>query len=90
MKRIVKRRRRQYKKIFTIIGMIIGLFLLHLVVPLEDLPFIKNLLVSCLYALIGATIFLSIAFKNGVLYDVLGKDYIDRILNKFKRVLKIK
>lgn len=75
------------KMVLPTVSMIVILYLLSFVVKLNNLSFIGNILVCMLYALVGGTIFIIIAFKNGVLYDVLGKEYIDNIISKFKKIL---
>ena len=44
-----------------------------------------TMMITCIIcALIGATIYGIVTLKNGLLYDVLGKDYVDNILRKVK------
>ena len=72
------------------IVMVVVLVIISLFVPLNDLSFVGNLLISVLYAIIGAIIYLYITYKNGILTSVLGSDYVNRIINKCKRVLRVK
>ena len=66
------------------------LYLLSFIVPLSGYNFMGNVLVCCLYALVGSIIFIYLSYRSGILVEVLTKEYIDNFLNKFKRLLKIK
>lgn len=83
----------EYKGILNIIKKELLPLLCMIIVVLVSQYFMKDLfiggrmitLIPCLiYALLGALTYGIIAYKNGLLYDVLGKDYVDSILKKVK------
>ena len=43
-----------------------------------------NLVPCLIYALFGAIVYGLIAYKNGLLYDVLGEEYVNSILKKLR------
>ena len=72
------------KMILPLLAMIICLIGLNLFISLDSTSTIKLVLKILLFTLVGATPFFIISYKNGLLYDVFGKDYIDKILKKLK------
>ena len=92
MKSLKKEMKFKYKGILDIIKkVIIPIILMSIVVFFINgyLSEIFNtritMMITCIIcALIGATIYGIVTLKNGLLYDVLGKDYVDNILRKVK------
>lgn len=83
----------EYKGIIQIIKKEIPALIAMIICVLLIQYFINNLfvgnrlitLIPCVIcALIGAIVYGLITYKNGLLYDVLGKEYIDSILKKIK------
>lgn len=71
------------KKVFLpIISMFIVLLILNLFVELPTNGIMKMCLVLGLYTLLGAFVYLGISYKTGLLYEVFGKDYVDKLLRK--------
>lgn len=71
------------KKVFLpIISMFIVLLILNLFVELPTNGIMKICLVLSLYTLLGAFVYLGISYKTGLLYEVFGKDYVDKLLRK--------
>lgn len=71
------------KKVFLpIISMFIVLLILNLFVELPANGIMKMCLVLSLYTLLGAFVYLGISYKTGLLYEVFGKDYVDKLLRK--------
>ncbi len=71
------------KKVFLpIISMFIVLVILNLFVKLPTNGIMRMCLVLGLYTLLGAFVYLGISYKTGLLYEVFGKDYVDKILRK--------
>lgn len=71
------------KKVFLpIISMFIVLLILNLFVELPTNGIMKMCLVLSLYTLLGAFVYLGISYKTGLLYEVFGKDYVDKLLRK--------
>jgi O-antigen/teichoic acid export membrane protein len=82
----------KYKGILEILKKELIPLLLMVVVVLVIQYFMKDLftgrmlnLIPCLiYAFIGACVYGFIAYKNGLLYDVLGEEYVNSILKKLR------
>ncbi len=71
------------KKVFLpIISMFIVLLILNLFVELPTNGIMKMCLVLSLYTLLGAFVYLGISYKTGLLYEVFGRDYVDKLLRK--------
>lgn len=71
------------KKVFLpIISMFIVLLILNLFVELPTNGIMRMCLVLGLYTLLGAFVYLGISYKTGLLYEVFGKDYVDKLLRK--------
>ena len=62
------------------------LFLISLVLPLDNTNRLMSVLIVIFYAIIGAIIYLVMTYKAGLLKDVFGDD----ILNKIKNKLRLK
>lgn len=92
MKSLKKEMKFKYKGILDIIKkVIIPIVLMSIVVFIINgylTDFFNTritMMITCIIcALIGATIYGIVTLKNGLLYDVLGKDYVDNILRKVK------
>lgn len=65
--------------------MIVVLYGLSFLVPLTSLTRVNSILVILLYTVIGASIFGYMTYKDGVLLEVLGEDFFQKIFRKFKR-----
>ena len=80
--------------LFTILYtaiMLLVLFGLSFIVPLNVTGRLNAFLVTLLYAVVGAIVYIFITYKTGLLQDVFGKDIFDKILRKLhlkKRVIK--
>lgn len=71
------------KKVFLpITSMFIVLVILNLFVKLPTNGIMRMCLVLSLYTLLGAFVYLGISYKTGLLYEVFGKDYVDKLLRK--------
>lgn len=73
------------KLIIPTLSMCAVLYILSLFIPLTNLTYIQNILVSVLYALVGAPIFIYLTYKNGSLQYVLGEDILEKFIRKFKK-----
>lgn len=62
--------------------MLIVLFVIRLVLPFNNLTRINSIFYVLFYALVGAAIYFFVSAKNGVLYDIFGKDAIKNIKGK--------
>lgn len=66
-------------------GIMIGiLFLISLVLPLNNASRLTSVLIVVGYALVGAIIYLVMTYKAKLLQDVFGDDFLTKIKNKLK------
>lgn len=71
-----------FKIVITCLIMLIPLIILNKVVTWENYSTITSILLMMLYALIGGLVFAFISYKNNLLYEIFGKDVVDKILIK--------
>ena len=82
----------RYKQLFNIIikcvypTLIMGAFVFFIQYILSDTFNTRwTMLVTCgVCALVGMIVYFIIVYKNGILYGVFGKEYVDNVLSKFK------
>lgn len=79
-----------FKILYTIVIMCIALFILKMFIPLNNHGRMMSLIVICIYGFVGMLIYFGITYKNGVIENILGKDFIKGIMNKIKKILHIK
>lgn len=72
------------KMILPVLLMTLPLIIINQFIDFSNLSNFQNLIIIILYATIGASIYIYLSYKNGLLYEILGKDYINSILKKFK------
>lgn len=72
------------KTIIPTITMILVLLITNIFVKLNTEGSFKILLTCITYALLGGITYITVSYKTGLLQDVLGNDYINRILKKIK------
>lgn len=70
--------------------MCIILWVLSFIIPLTGHGFVMNIIVCMIYAIIGATIFIYLTYKNKELESVLTKEYLNNIVLRIKRILHVK
>ncbi|MEG2457546.1 MAG: polysaccharide biosynthesis protein [Bacilli bacterium] len=74
------------KAIIPILGMVCILLLFNLFMPINSKnPFIL-ILVILAYSLVGSIVYIFLGYKNGLLFDIIGKNYIDKFVNKIKHL----
>ena len=79
-----------YKPTIKIIGkiivadifMILSLFLVKLIVPISSSIRILNIPIILVYTIIGASIYLLVSYKSGVINEVLGSKMLEKIKRK--------
>lgn len=78
------------RSIIPIIAMIIIVFIVY--IPMHDIFNTRlTMIITCaICAIFGAITYFIITYKNNLLYDVMGKEYVDNILTKIKlkRIIK--
>lgn len=68
-----------------IIGMVVALSIMKLFVPLTGLSRIKSILVIALYAIAGMITYFAITFKTKTIYDIFGKEKVNKIIKKLNK-----
>ena len=80
----------KYNETFKIFGkillpslaMVIVVFLMKMVMPVNYASKLSCVLYIAAISVVGAITYLFIAFKQGILYDVFGKEYLNKIISK--------
>lgn len=70
------------KILIPVVSMIAVLSTLKIFLPFNDLSRGMALLYTAIYAIVGAVVYLSIAVKMGLIYDIFGKAYINSLIKK--------
>ena len=70
------------KMIVPTIAMILGVFIVGKVMPYEVTSKFSCILYVLINAIVGAVLYIGIAFKMGIITEVFGKDMVNRILKK--------
>ncbi len=78
------------KKLFIpLVCMCASMYLLSYLINYNTLDSRIFAFLRCLiYAIVSGGLFILISYRNGLLTDVFGKEFIDRIINKFKKKAK--
>ena len=64
------------------LAMVIVVFLMKMVMPVNYASKLSCVLYIAAISVVGAISYLFIAFKQGILYDVFGKEYLNKIISK--------
>ena len=70
------------KTLLPSLVMIIVVYLMKLIVPVNYTSKLSCVLYIGLISIVGAVAYLFIAFKQGILYDVFGKEYLSKLISK--------
>ena len=70
--------------------MLLGLSILNLFIPSFSLSRMGSILYIILYGVIGIIIYFFVAYKSNTISDIVGKDFILKIISKFKGLKRIK
>lgn len=73
------------KVIISLITMLLSLTLLKLFIPLDNSSRLISILIVIIYAVVGALIYFIMTNKLKVIDEIFGKNFISKILNKFKK-----
>ena len=77
------------KKVFNIListlFMVIVLLVVKHFIPFTSTSRLVNIVIIAIYALIGASIYLAIMFKTKLIYQIFGKDNVDKLISRFKK-----
>jgi O-antigen/teichoic acid export membrane protein len=78
------------KVMIPLICMSIPIFILNYLINLDNYNKVIVLLFLILYAIIGAVIYFYLTYKNGVLLNVFGKEYLNKLIRKINIFKKFK
>ena len=77
--------KRVFNIVITTLVMVIVLLVLKHFIPFTSTSRFVNIIIIAVYAVIGAIIYFAIIFKTKLIYQIFGKENVDKILNKFKK-----
>lgn len=80
--------KRVFNIVITTLVMVIVLLVLKHFIPFTSTSRFVNIIIIAVYAVIGAIIYFAIMFKTKLIYQIFGKENVDKILNKFKKLKK--
>lgn len=72
------------KTLINVIVMLLCLILLSKLIPINNLSRVGYLIITFIYAIVGAVIYLFISTKTKLIYDIFGNNIYKRILHKIK------
>ena len=71
--------------IIPIVVMFICLIGMSIILPINsNYGYLKTIIYTIIYSVVGAAPYFIITYKNGVLGKVLGENFVNKILNKLK------
>lgn len=71
------------RTLIPLTGMIVVVLLLKQIIPYSDSR-VLSFIFSCIYAIIGGLTYIFISIKTNLLYDIFGKNIINKVLIKLK------
>ena len=78
------------KVIMCTLIMVLGLSILNLFIPNYSVSRIGSILYIILYGIIGVLIYFFMAYKSNTIADIVGKEFVNKIISKFKLLKKFK
>lgn len=78
------------KVIMCTLIMVLGLSILNLFIPNYSVSRIGSILYIILYGIIGVLIYFFMAYKSNTIADIVGKEFVNKIISKFKMLKKFK
>ena len=75
------------KVVLCTIIMVLGLSILNLFVPNFSSSRFFSILYIILYGVVGGCIYLFMAYKSNTIIEIVGKDFVNKILIKFRRIV---
>ena len=78
------------KVVMCTLIMILGLSILNLFIPSYSVSRFGSILYIILYGIVGMAIYFFVAYKSNTISDIVGKDFVNKILSKFKGLKKLK
>ena len=78
------------KVIMCTIIMVLGLSILNLFIPSYSVSRMGSILYIILYGIIGVIIYFFVAYKSNTISDIVGKDFVDKMISKFNILKRFK
>ncbi len=78
------------KVVMCTLIMILGLSIMNLFIPSYSVSRFGSILYIILYGIVGMAIYFFVAYKSNTISDIVGKDFVNKILSKFKGLKKLK
>ena len=78
------------KVVMCTLIMILGLSIMNLFIPSYSVNRFGSILYIILYGIVGIAIYFFVAYKSNTISDIVGKDFVNKILSKFKGLKKKK
>ena len=78
------------KVIMCTLIMILGLSIMNLFIPNYSVNRFGSILYIILYGIVGVIIYFFVAYKSNTLSDIVGKDFVDKVISKFKIIKMFK
>ena len=78
------------KVIMCTLIMILGLSIMNLFIPNYSANRFGSILYIILYGIVGVIIYFFVAYKSNTLSDIVGKDFVDKVISKFKIIKMFK
>ena len=72
------------KTVLCTLIMVLGLSILNLFIPNFSVSRMGSILYIILYGVIGVIIYFFVAYKSNTLSDIVGKDFVNKIILKIK------
>ena len=76
------------KVIMCTLIMILGLSIMHLFIPSYSVSRFGSILYIILYGVVGMVIYFFVAYKSNTISEIVGKEFVSRMISKFK-IIKI-
>ena len=86
----LKMARTLIKVIMCTIIMVLGLSIMHLFIPSYSVSRFESILYIILYGVVGVIIYFFVAYKSNTISDIVGKDFVEKIISKFKSIKMFK
>ena len=70
--------------------MVLGLSILNLFIPSYSISRMGSILYIILYGIVGILIYFFVAYKSNTISDIVGKEFVEKIISKIKGLKKFK
>ena len=78
------------KVIMCTLIMVLGLSILNLFIPSYSISRMGSILYIILYGIVGILIYFFVAYKSNTISDIVGKEFVEKIISKIKGLKKFK